>query len=65
MHKDFSHFRIVVEQAIGKVKTFAACRDRIRMKPGKNQDSMKTQHQMCWTMGSVFVNEFYQVKTIN
>ena len=64
MHKDFSHYRIVVKQTIGKIKTFAACRDRIRIKPGTDQTNMKERHQMCWTIVSVFVNDFYKVTTL-
>ena len=58
IHNDFSHYRIVVEQTIGKIKTFAACRERLRMKPGNDQTDMKTHHHMYWTIASVFVNEF-------
>ena len=54
MHNDFSHYRIVVEQTIGKIKTFAACRERLRMKMGNDQTDVKTHH-MCWTIASVFV----------
>ena len=62
-HKDFSHYRIVIEQTIGKIKTFGACRERIRTHPGSDQTVMHLNHEKCWTIASAFVNEYYQVTT--
>ena len=63
VYKDFSHYWIVIEQVIGKVKTFAACRDQIRTQPKSDQTKMRQVHNMCWIIRSVFVNESYQVTT--
>jgi hypothetical protein len=61
MYREHASLRIIVEQAIGEVKDWAAARETIRMPPN-NPENLKQFHHRVWTVVSVFVNESHPTR---
>jgi prefoldin subunit 5 len=56
-----SHHRIVIEQLINRIKSFAACREKLRMKTSNEEVLLRVHHQL-WviadyrTLQHIFTN---------
>lgn len=57
-HRNFSHFRIRIEQTIERVKNFQVCSMKIRIKVEQDLEKAKDFHQKCWTIASVLANRY-------
>jgi len=55
-HRNFSHFRIQVEQSIEKIKNFAVCSSKLRTKTN-NLQAIAFHHQS-WTIIAALVNRY-------
>jgi hypothetical protein len=63
MYHEHASLHIIVEQAIGEVKDWAAAQETIRCPPN-NLENLKQFHHQVWTVVSVFINETRRARNV-
>jgi hypothetical protein len=63
MYREHASLHIIIEQAIGEVKDWAAAQETICMPPN-NLENLKQFHHQVWTVISVSINETRRARDV-